>query len=134
MSAETPVLASAAAIDHPALEFAEPVTSPVRATDCAEANSVADVALPLNVVADTVDVDGLILMPEANMPVLAPRFAEAFAVATARIGYAAFSVDTFCVISVSVLPEAGRVTVMLDAEVMRPLASTVNFGTVNVPE
>ena len=146
MAAETPVLASVAATDHPALELAEPVTSPVKATDCAEANSVAEAALPLmvpvtlpsrlplNVVASIVPVEGCTVTAAANFEVSVAVDAEA--VFFARRGYLPVSDDSaaVCVTLVSVFPEAGSVTVMLDAEVMRPLASTVNLGTVNVSE
>ena len=45
--AVTPEFASVAATDHPAFEDAVPVTSPVSVIDWAEANSVADEALPV---------------------------------------------------------------------------------------
>ncbi len=54
----------------------------------------------------------------------------------ASIGYFPSSVPavTVCVTFVSAASIDGRVMVMLLAEVTRPFASTVIFGTVNVPE
>ncbi len=111
--AVTPLLARVVATDHPAVEETVPVTSPVRVTDCADANSVAVSALPstapLNLVADTVPVLGLTVTAAVNLD--SPVTVAVAVVSLVKIGYSPSSVEIVCVSLVSVLRLAESVIV-----------------------